>query len=90
MEKLIFKSSYEHRNAFHEMLRTSQSGIRTGDSKINQMTSIVHFSFAVFDCNPLFDVRSVYVDISKAFYRVWHDGLIYKLRQNGVSGELLL
>ena len=88
MEKLTFKSSYEH-VTFHEMLRTSQSGIRTGDSKINQMTSIVHSFFAVFDCNPLLDVRSVYLDISKAFYRVWHDGLIYELRQNGVSGELL-
>ena len=89
MEKLTFKSSYEH-VTFHEMLRTSQSGIRTGDSKINQMTSIVHSIFAVFDCNPLLDVRSVYLHISKAFYRVWHDGLIYKLRQNDVSGELLL
>ena len=88
MEKLTFKSSYEH-VTFHEMLRTSQSGIRTGDSKINQMTSIVHSIFAVFDCNPLLDVRSVYLDISKAFYRVWHDGLIYKVRQNGVSVELL-
>ena len=89
MEKLTFKSLYEH-VTFHEMLRTSQSGIPTGESKINQMTSIVHSIFAVFDCNPLLDVRSLYLDISKAFYRVWHDGLIYKLWQNDVSGQLLL
>ena len=30
------------------------------------------------------------IDISKAFDKVWHDGLIFKLKQNGVSGSLLM
>ena len=29
------------------------------------------------------------MDISKVFDKVWHDGLIFKLKQNGISGELL-
>ena len=29
------------------------------------------------------------MDISKAFDKVWHQGLIFKLKQNGVSGTLL-
>ena len=34
-------------------------------------------------------MRDVILDISKAFDKVWHEGLIYKLQQNGISGELL-
>ena len=35
------------------------------------------------------EVRGVFVDISKAFDKLCHEGLIYKLQQNGISGELL-
>ena len=38
--------------------------------------------------NP-FEVRTVFLDISKAFDKVCHDGLIFKLEQNGISGNLL-
>ena len=31
----------------------------------------------------------MYLDISKAFDRVWHEGLIFKLRRCGISGQLL-
>ena len=31
----------------------------------------------------------MFLDISKAFDKVWHDGLIYKLKHNGVNGDLL-
>ena len=68
----------------------NQSGFRPGDSTINQLLSITHSIFEAFDCNPSLEVRSVYLDISKAFDRVWHEGLIYKLKRCGVSGNLLL
>ena len=70
-------------------LAPNQSGFRPGDSTVNQLISITHTISKAFDCNPPLDVRSVYLDISKAFDRVWHEGLIYKLKRCGVSGQLL-
>ena len=34
-------------------------------------------------------MRAVFLDISKAFDRVWHRGLIARLRSTGVKGNLL-
>ncbi len=31
----------------------------------------------------------VFCDISKAFDRVWHQGLLFKLKENGISGNML-
>ena len=33
-------------------------------------------------------MTSVFLNISKAFDKVWHEGLIFKLKQNGISSEL--
>ena len=35
------------------------------------------------------EVRHVFLDISKAFDKVWLDGVIFKLEQNGISGDML-
>ena len=42
-----------------------------------------------FDHHNSREVRSVFLDISKAFDKVWHTGLIFKLKQNGIDGKLL-
>ena len=64
-----------------------QSGFKPGDSYVNQILSITDEIYKSFDDG--FDVRSVFLDISKAFDKVWHEGIIFKLKQNGISGELL-
>ena len=34
-------------------------------------------------------MRGVFLDISKAFDKVWYDGSIFRLKAYGVQGELL-
>ena len=35
------------------------------------------------------DVRGIFLDISKAFNKLWHEGLLFKLKTYGVKGEPL-
>ena len=36
-----------------------------------------------------YEVPGVFLDISNAFDKVWHKGLLHKLKENGISGPLL-
>ena len=36
-----------------------------------------------------YEIRGVFLDISKAFDKGWHEGLVFKINQNGISGNLL-
>ena len=70
------------------LISSHQSGFKGGDSSISQLLSITHEIYKSFDEG--FEVRGLFLDISKAFDRVWHDGLIFKLQENDISGKLLL
>ena len=71
------------------MLTPHQSGFRPNDSFIYQLLSIVHSIYADFDHNPSLEVPGTFLDISKTFGKVWHEGLPYKLESIGISGNLL-
>ena len=53
----------------NNLLAPNQSGFKPGDSCINQLLSITHEIYSSFDNG--FEVRSVFLDISKAFNKVW-------------------
>ena len=85
-ERSIFKHIYNHLRD-NSILTSYQSGFTPGDSTINQLT----YMYDTF-CNALDsgkEVRAVFCDISKAFDRVWHKGLIRKLKAAGITGTLL-
>ena len=87
-EKIIFNHLYNFFNT-NNLITNKQSGFRPGDSTINQLLDLVDSIHQSFDAYATLEVRAVFMDISKAFDKVWHDGLIFKLKQNGVSGSLL-
>ena len=45
--------------------------------------------YCAFDDIPSKETRAVFLDLSMAFDRVWHRGLIHKLRSSGISGNIL-
>ena len=53
----------------NNLLSPNQSGFRTGDPCINQLLSItrIYYSF-----DEGFETRAIFLDISKAFDKVWH------------------
>ena len=87
-EKIIFNSLY---NYFHtnNLITNNQSGFRPGDSTTNQLLFLINEIHEAFENPKVLEVRAVFLDISKAFDKVWHDGLIFKLKQNGICGNLL-
>ena len=87
-EKLIFNSVYKYLEE-QKLLSADQSGFRENDSCVNQLLSIVLNIYSAFDAYPTLESRGVFLDMSKAFDKVWHEGLIFKLKSMGISEALL-
>ena len=52
-----------------------------------QLLGITHEIHKLFDEGS--EVRGVFLEISKAFDKVWHEGLLLKINQNDISIFLL-
>ena len=79
------KLIYNERFTFftdNNLISPSQSGFRPVESSVNQLISITHKVYKSFDDG--FKVRGVFLDISKAFVKVWCEGLPLKLSLNGI------
>ena len=87
-EKIIFTSLYSYLNN-NSLITQHQSGFRPGDSTTNQLLFLVNEIHEAFENPKSLEVRAVFLDISKAFDKFWHHGLLFKLKQNGISGKLL-
>ena len=89
-ERLTFISLYKYLEE-NKLLSVRQSGFQSGsgDSRANQLLSIIHNSHKAFYAYPTLKTCGVFLDMSKAFGKVWHEGLIFKFKSVGVSDSLL-
>ena len=89
LERVVFKHLIYLYNHFRDnnILIPLQSGFIPKDSIINQLTFLYDKLCQALDNGK--KVRVVFCDISKAFDRVWHAGLLCKLEALGISGSLL-
>ena len=71
-ERVIYNVMYDFLTE-NDLLSPTQSGFRSSDSCINQLLSINHEILNAFD--KWLEVRGIFLDISKASDKVWHDGL---------------
>ena len=71
----------------HFIITIHQSGFKIVDLTVHQLSYLYHVFCSAIDDKK--DVHIVFCDIKKAFDRVWHTGLIYKLEKCGITGPLL-
>ena len=71
----------------HDVFTSLQSSLIPGEFTVNQL-GYIYNTF----CKALDDYKKVHAgffcDESKAFDRVWHKGLIYKLQTVGITGSV--
>ena len=81
-ERIVFKNIYNFLME-NDLLYKYQSGFLPNHSTTYQLIDIYHHM-----CHNQFSCM-FFCDVSKAFDMVWHKGLIFKLKQVGIEGELL-
>ena len=83
LEKIIFNNLYSYLHA-NNLLTKNQSGFRPGDSTTNQLL--------MKSIRPLIVQSPLKLEqffLTFQIDKVWHDWLIFKLEQNGISGNIL-
>ncbi len=85
MEKIVHNKLS---NFLRPWLNNNQSGFKKRDGTVPQLIRLAQTWSEAIDESKYVGV--VFFDLRKAFDRVWHEGLLEKLRAAGVSGSALL
>ena len=68
----------------HFIISTFQSVFLPGMSTVTQLIEVYHSFCKAVDEGK--EIRVVFLDISKAFDKVWHTGNAFKLCKSGIRG----
>lgn len=85
-KKCLQQKTLEYLN-YNSLITKHQSGFIPGDSTVYHLLNLYHDLCSSLDQG--ITVQAIFFDISKAFDRVWHRGLIHKLEAIGLRGNLL-
>ena len=88
-ERVIYSSLFNYLIS-NKLFTPCQSGFVLWYSRIAQLLSITHKIQTEFGEKPEVNMRGIFLDISNAFDKVWHDSLLYKLKPSDVQVQLLL
>jgi hypothetical protein len=84
-ERIAYLHLYKYLQ-INKLLTWKNSGFRELDSAMNQLIYITHKIHRALEDGQ--EVCLVFLDVSKAFDRVWHSGLLHKSRCMGIDGNL--
>ena len=85
-EKLMFNRIYEHLTT-HQLLTDYQSGYRPGHNTQLQLVYLTDKLYKSLD--KMEDFTVVYLDISRYFEKIWHEGLLAKCETEfGITGDV--
>ena len=84
-EKLVNNRTVDHLEK-SSPFSDFQFGFRSSQSTADLLTVVSDRIARAF--NESGATRAVALDISKAFNRVWHAGLLHRLRSYGISGQI--
>ena len=83
MEAIIQKRLLNH-FIFDKIISDRQAAYLKGDSTIHQLLHIVHLIRTSWTKGKI--TQGIFLDVSAAFDKCWHSGLLAKLYQNKVEG----
>ena len=85
-ERLVYNKLYSYLMTNH-LLTPNNAGFKRNQSTTSQLLLICEKIYRGLENKK--HVRMVFLDASKAFDKVWHDGLLYKLKQLGLCQSIV-
>ena len=86
LERIVYKKLFKYCTE-NNLLNSRNSGLKPKDSAVNRLVELVHNIES--GLNDKEEIGIVFLDISKAFDKIWYEGLLFKLKQIGIDMSLL-